>query len=72
MTHVIEGKMKIECDFMTDIKFAFLYVSTLFENDCQQCWNLARLQSEINCTQCNIALGCIRHNKWSENFSLLY
>jgi hypothetical protein len=63
MTHVTEGKMQIECDFMTDIMCTFLYVSTLFENDCQQSWNFSRLQSDINGTQRNIALGCIRHNK---------
>ena len=29
MTHVIEEKMKTKCDFMTDIKCTFLYVSIL-------------------------------------------
>ena len=57
------GKMKNECDVMTNVVSVFLYLSTVFENDCQRSLNLSGLKGDISVIQRDIVLGRIRRDK---------
>lgn len=67
MTLVIEGNIKIERDFVKYYLYIF-YVSTLFENDCQQSWNYSRLKMSLmlpNIILPSVAKGIISEIKIS-------